>query len=43
MQWRNELAQYLLDHEEDIAIGINDFDELRSTFKAIIGREPKEE
>lgn len=33
-----ELKEYLIYHEEDIAIGINDFAGLRGVFANIIGR-----
>ena len=36
----NKLMDYLLRHEEDIACGINDFDDLRECFELIIGRKP---
>ena len=36
----NKLTDYLLHHEEDIACGVNDFDDLRECFELIIGREP---
>lgn len=35
------IKDHLLYHEEDIAIGINDFGELRLFFRLEIGREPK--
>ena len=40
----NTLKNYMLCHEGDIAFGINDFDELRHPFEALIGRqaEPKD-
>ncbi len=34
------LNQYLLDHENDIVWGINDFEELFDVFFEIVGREP---
>jgi len=37
------LNQYLLDHENDIVWGINDFEELFDVFFEIVGREPSEE
>jgi len=33
-----KLKEYLADHEEDIAIGINDFGYLREVFLFFIGR-----
>jgi hypothetical protein len=35
------LKTYLLCHESDIALSIDDFGELREPFKAIVGREAK--
>jgi hypothetical protein len=35
------LRGYLLDHEDDIAEGINDFKQLISVFNCIIGRLPQ--
>jgi len=32
------LEEYLLNHEEDIAIGINDFADLRAVFICLLGR-----
>ena len=32
---------YLLGHESDIAVGMNDFDELTEIFETEIGRKPK--
>jgi len=34
------LSEYLADHEEDIAWGFNDFEELRDIFHLIYGRSP---
>lgn len=36
------LKEYLLDHEEDIAIGENDFGNLAGLFEAILGHSAKE-
>jgi len=36
------LIEYLQNHEEDIAIGINDFDDLRNLFLLLTGRWPEE-
>jgi hypothetical protein len=33
------LKSYMLSHEDDIAFGINDFDELRHPFEVLIGRQ----
>ena len=35
---KKKLEEYLTYHEEDIAIGINDFDDLREVFECIIGK-----
>ena len=34
---------YVENHENDIALGINDFDDLASVFEVLIGRKPREE
>ena len=39
---REDLVEYLLSHEFDIAVDENDFGCLRNVFKAYIGREPNE-
>lgn len=36
-----ELTDYLERHEDDIAIDINDFGDLRNVFKLCIGRDAK--
>lgn len=36
-----QLRDYLLDHEQDIACSINDFDDLRQMFVEVIGRAPE--
>lgn len=36
-----ELIDYLKSHEDDIALGINDFGDLRSVYIAIFKKEPK--
>jgi hypothetical protein len=33
------IKQYMLNHEDDIAFGMNDFDELRHPFEVLIGRQ----
>jgi len=38
-----DIKDYLLVHEYDIAIDENDFGTLENAFKAIAGRNPKEE
>ena len=38
-----ELVDYLLEHEDDIAWSINDFDYIRSLFIEVIGRNPTRE
>lgn len=37
-----DITQYLIDHESDISWGRNDFGDLESVFKYMLGREPKE-
>jgi len=37
----SQVKEYLLDHEQDIAYGENDFGELREAFKVLFGREAK--
>ena len=37
-----ELRNWLLSREMEIALGIEDFDELRSVFNAVVGRSPKQ-
>lgn len=37
----NDLLHYLLDHEEDIAMSINDFGTLKSLFSFTMNREAK--
>jgi hypothetical protein len=39
-QTENDIYEFLKDHEDDIAWGINDFDRLREFFTEVIGREP---
>jgi vacuolar-type H+-ATPase subunit I/STV1 len=39
----NDLIKFLLSRESDIALDMENFGILRSVFKALIGREPKEE
>lgn len=34
----NDLMEYLLHHENDIALDINDFGDLRYLFNAVVGR-----
>lgn len=34
----NDLAEYLLAHEADIAQGVNDFATLRKVFRVVMGR-----
>ncbi len=41
--WQNDLEDFLLRHEDDIAYGINDFDDLRTVFIAVTGKQPIEE
>lgn len=36
----DDLKRYLVDHEADIAFGINDFGDLKDTFELLVGREP---
>ena len=36
-----EISDYLKTHEDDIAWGINDFDELRTTFEFFFDRAPQ--
>jgi len=38
----NDLNNYLISHEEDIALGINDFGCLRTIFTDIFNRDPSE-
>lgn len=38
-----ELKEYLLRHEYDIAIGINDFSDLERVFIYLHGREPSDD
>ena len=42
MKSRDILEEWLLSHEEDIALEINDFGELLAVFEELIGRKPKE-
>ena len=35
----NTIKDYMLCHEDDIAFGINDFDDLRHPFEVLIGRQ----
>ena len=35
-----KLKEYLLNHEEDIVMGINDMDDLFTVFESFIGRTP---
>lgn len=35
-----DLCEYLIAHETDIADGTNDFARLRKVFREVIGREP---
>ena len=37
------LARYLEDHEDDMAYGINDFDELSALFVAVFDEKPKKD
>ena len=37
----SKLMEYLLNHEEDICMGINDMDDLKSIFYELIGRLPQ--
>ena len=37
----DDLVNYLLDHEEDIALGINDYGDLRGAFIDIFDRPPE--
>ena len=39
---KKELKQFLADHEEDIAMDINDFGDLENIFVDIFGREPED-
>jgi hypothetical protein len=34
----HELKRFMIDHEGDIACGVNDFDTLRDSFETLIGR-----
>ena len=36
------LLKYLLSHEEDIALSINDFGDLKETFELVFDRKPKD-
>lgn len=36
------LESYLKDHEQDIAVGINDFKDLEGLFIAVFSEEPRE-
>ncbi len=38
-----KLTEYLIYHEQDISIGINDFADLRGVYKTIVGFEPTHE
>ena len=38
----DSLKEYLLRHEQDIALGCNDFSDLSELFEAVIGRDPLE-
>jgi hypothetical protein len=35
------LREYLLRHESDIALSLDDYGDLRSAFQVFLGREPK--
>ena len=38
---QDELKAYLLNHESDIAYGINDYGDLVNVFIGVLGREPE--
>ena len=39
----DDLMHYLISHESDIALDINDFGELRAIFTELLDHEPKED
>lgn len=42
LEMEQTTAQYLLNHEEDIAIGLDDFGDLRIVFRTLFGRDPEQ-
>jgi len=40
-QTRKDLENFLLSNEEDIAIGVGEFDKLFSVFNEILSRDPR--
>ena len=41
LTYLDQLKEYLLDHEDDIRLSIDDFGDLLPIFLAVIGRKPK--